>query len=152
MTWTGASATTLPLSESYHREGNGAQTLVGGYVKSAKVWCVGSHQLEACDAAECQSFMNDLRTYSDDDFYVNHTCYATNIHLYTDSPYSPLPKQCSCVLTMTNFSDQGYNKHSMDSKLLCLHWQLLVRWLVLGLMPRIGAPETGKWVSGHCCT
>ena len=121
--------------------------LGGEHVKSATVWFVGRHQLEPCDPAECQSFINDLCTYSD----VHHTCYATNIQLYTDSPYSPLPKQCSCALTMTNFGDQRYNKHSMDSRLLCLHWQLLVRGPVPGLMPRTGAPETGNWVSGHYC-
>ena len=82
-------------------------------------------------------------------FYVHHTCYATSIKMYTDSPYSPLPKQCSFTLTMTNFNDHRYNEHSMDSRLLCLHWQPPVRLPVLGLMPRTGAPETGNWVSGH---
>jgi len=57
--------------------------------------------------------------------------------------------QCSFTLTMTNFSDHRNNEHSMDSRLLCLHWQPLVRWPILGLMPRTGAPETGNWVSGH---
>jgi hypothetical protein len=128
MTWTGVSATTLPLPERYNR-GQQCKDLGGEYVKSATVWFVTSHQLEACDPAECQSFMNYLHIYSDDDFYVHHhTCYATNKNLYADRQFPPpFTTQCSSALTTTHFSDQRYNEHSMDSRLLCLHWQPLVR-------------------------
>jgi hypothetical protein len=147
MTWRGVPATTLPLSERYHTEGNSAQTLVGEYVKSAIVWCVSSHQQEACDPDECQSFMNDLHTYSDDDFYVRQTCYATN----RQSLFTTAQTMFLCLNNDKFQWPRIHNEHSMDSRLLCLHWQPLVRRPVLGLMLRTGAPETGNWVSGHCC-
>ena len=50
--------------------------------------------------------------------YKHTTAYRQSLctTAHTDSPYEPLPKQCSCALTMTNFSDQWYNEHSTDSK------------------------------------
>jgi len=186
MTWRVVSATTLLLSESYHREGNSEQTLVGSMSKvlqcdlSADInWslvtqlsvnplsmtfvltlmfttpvtlqtynCTQTVPIHhTCYATNIQLYTDSpysphllhyihttvhrqslfttpltLQTYNcTQTVPIHHTCYATNIQLYTDSPYSPLPKQCSCALTMTNFGDQRYNKHSMDSRLLCLH-------------------------------